>query len=108
MRLALKLLSCLALVTVLVLAVSAIVEYRRRDELIAMDIENDARMAIALRAVTLKVAELAGPTAAHEMIDTLNENAARDIRWLDVSQIPHIPGRDLPAEVLANMQSGEP
>ncbi|MGH7894072.1 MAG: hypothetical protein ACREQL_05340, partial [Candidatus Binatia bacterium] len=104
MRLAMKLLSTLAVLTVIVLGVSALVEYRRREELLAMDIEAEGRMAAALRAVVVKVCELAGPDSAKHVIDTLNvATPQRSIRWLAPNEMPQVPGRDLPAELRARM-----
>src|SRR5712671_5850150 len=109
MRLALKLLSSLALLTVVTLGLSALVEHRRQNELLAMDIEAESRMARALRAVILKIVELDGPASAKQVVDTLNVSTPqREIRWLDPSQVPAPPGSDLPARVDANMETGEP
>ena len=109
MRLALKLLSSLALVTVVALALSAVVENRRREELLAMDLEAEAHLATALRAVVDKVVELAGPDAAKAIIATVDASLPhRPIRWLRPDEVPHVPGIDLPAAVAANTTSGEP
>jgi two-component system, NtrC family, sensor kinase len=108
MRLALKLLSSLALLTIVTLGLSAIVEHRRQNELLAMDIEAESRMAGALRAVLLKIVELDGSASAKQVVDTLNANTPRNIRWLEPSQVPSVPGNDLRAEVDAHMATGEP
>jgi signal transduction histidine kinase len=108
MRLALKLFSSLAALMIIVLAVSAYTEHRQRTQILAMDIEAEGRMAKTLRAVLIKICDLAGPPAAKEVIETMNRAAPRDVRWLEPNEIPRIPGRDLPAEVNANMPSGEP
>jgi signal transduction histidine kinase len=108
MRLALKLLSSLAFFTLVVLLGSAVVAHRHRGELLAMDVEAEGRMAGALRAVVLRVCDLAGPEAAHDVVETLNANSARQIHWLAPNEVPHVPGRDLRAEVAAHMDTGEP
>jgi signal transduction histidine kinase len=108
MRLALKLLSSLAVLTVLMLGASAYVEERRQDELLQMDVEAEKRLAVALHAVVLRVCELNGPSTAREVIETLNENTPRNIRWLEPDQVPQVPGKDLPGEVASKMASGEP
>src|SRR5258706_8674841 len=108
MRLALKLLSSLAFLTVMFLGLSAVVEHRRQDQLLAMDIEAEGRMAATLRAVVLKVCELDGPGSAKKVIETVNANTPRSIRWLEPNQVPQMAGRDLPAEVKSHMVTGEP
>ncbi len=108
MRLALKLLSSLAFFTIIALGVSAYLEYRHRDELLAMDVEAESRLARALRAVVLRVVDLAGPDGAREIVETLNENTPRSIRWLPPNDVPQIPGRDLRGELAARMASGDP
>jgi len=108
MRLALKLLSSLAVMTILMLGLSAYVEHRRQGELLQMDVEAEGRLAVALRAVVTRVCELNGPAAAREIIETLNEHTPRSVRWLEPSQVPQAPGRDLPGEVASKMQSGAP
>jgi signal transduction histidine kinase len=108
MRLALKLLSSLAVLTVLMLGASAYVEERRQDELNQMDMEAEKRMAVALHAVVIRICELNGPSAAREIIETLNQNTPRNIRWLEPDQVPQVPGKDLPGEVASKMGSGEP
>src|SRR4029453_16802552 len=99
MRLALKLLSSLAVLTVLMLGASAYVEERRQDELLQMDIEAEKRMAGALHAVVIRVCELNGPSTAREIIETLNEKTPRNIRWLEPDQVPQGPGKDPPGGV---------
>jgi two-component system NtrC family sensor kinase len=108
MRLALKLLSSLAVLTVLMLGASAYVEERRQGELLQMDIDAEKRMAGALHAVVIRVCELNGPSTAREIIETLNEKTPRNIRWLEPGQVPQVPGKDLPGEVASKMESGEP
>jgi signal transduction histidine kinase len=108
MRLALKLLSSLAFFTVVALVGSAYLEHRHRDELLAMDIEAEGRLAGALRAVVQRVCDLAGPDGAREVVETLNENTPRKIRWLAPNDIPQIPGRNLRAELAGRMKTGEP
>jgi signal transduction histidine kinase len=73
-----------------------------------MDIEAEGRMAKTLRAVLIRICDLAGPPAAKEVIETMNRAAPRDVRWLEPNDIPRMPGRDLAAELNANMESGEP
>jgi signal transduction histidine kinase len=109
MRLALKLFSSLAVVTVVVLGLFVLIEQRRRDELLVMDVEAEGRMSVALRAVVLKVCDLAGPGAAKAIIDTLDASTPqRKIRWLAPSDVPQVPGRDLSAEIAAHMATGDP
>ena len=109
MRLALKLLSSLALLTIVALGLSAVVEHRRKAELLAMDVETEARLAVALRAVVEKVSELAGPDSAKTIIDTVDTSLPnRPIRWLTPTQVPNVPGMDLPVQVMKNMGTGEP
>jgi signal transduction histidine kinase len=109
MRLALKLLSSLAFFTLVALLGSAYLEHRHRDELLAMDIEAEGRLAGALRAVVQRVCDFAGPDGAREVVQTLNANTPRrEIRWLAPNDVPQIPGRDLRAELDAHMASGEP
>jgi two-component system NtrC family sensor kinase len=109
MRLALKLLSSLAVLTVLVIGLAAFAEQRRRDELLVMDIETEARLAVALRAVVEKVCELAGPGSAKAIIDALDVSTPqRKIRWLAPGDVPKVAGRDLGAEVAAHMATGDP
>src|SRR5437660_3877963 len=73
-----------------------------------MDVEAEGRMALALRAVVLRVCGRAGPEAAHDVVETLNANSPRQIHWLAPNEVPHVPGRDLRAEVDAHMGTGEP
>jgi two-component system, NtrC family, sensor kinase len=108
MRIALKLLSSLAVLTLIVLASSAYYEQRERTRILAMDIEAEGRMAKTLRAVLIKICDLAGPPAAKEVIETMNRKTPREVRWLEPNEVPRMPGRDLPAEVNANMVTGEP
>jgi signal transduction histidine kinase len=109
MRLAMKLLSSLAATTIVILGLSALAEHWRRGELLSMDIEAEARIAHVLRAVVIRMCEVSGPPAAREIIETVNKNTPRrDIRWLEPDQVPQMPGRDLPAEVLSHMETGEP
>src|SRR5258706_2178691 len=103
MRLALKLLSSLALLTVIGLGLSAALEHRRQDELLAMDIEAESRMAATLRAVVLKVCQLDGPASAKQVVETVNASTPRNIRWLAPKDVPRMPGRDLPSEVNAHI-----
>ena len=108
MRLALKLLSSLAALTVLLLGASAYVEHRRQGELLQMDLEVEERMARALRAVVIQLCDMNGPASARAVIETLNENTPRNIRWLEPNQVPEVPGRDLPGEVASKMRTGDP
>ena len=109
MRLALKLLSSLAFFTLVALLGSAYLEHRHRDELLAMDLDAEGRLAGALRAVVQRVCDLAGPDGAREVVETLNANTPRrEIRWLAPNDVPQIPGHDLRAELAARMQTGEP
>src|SRR5436190_4265404 len=108
MRLALKLLSSLAVMTVLMLGISAYVEERRQGELLQMDIDAEKRLAVALHAVVIRICQLNGPAAAREIIETLNDNTPRHVRWLQPNEVPEVPGQDLPGEVASKMQSGEP
>ena len=108
MRLALKLLLSLAATTLVLLGLTILIEHRRQDELLSMDIEAEARLSKTLRAVVMRVCDLNGPSAAREVVETVNKNAPRDIRWLEPDQVPRMPGRDLPAEVASHMASGEP
>src|SRR5258707_348571 len=108
MRLALKLLSSLAVFTVLMLGASAYVEERRQDELLQMDVDAEKRLAVALHAVVIRICELNGPSAAPEIIETLNDKTPRNIRWLEPDQVPQVPGQDLPGEVASKMATGEP
>ena len=108
MRLALKLLSSLAATTLVLLALGSLLEHRRRGELLSMDIDAESRMAATLRAVVIRVCELSGPAAAREIIETVNKAAPRDVRWLEPNQVPQMPGRNLPREVAAHMDTGEP
>ena len=107
MRLALKLLASLAAMTILVLVVSAVAEQRRRDELVAMDLEADRRAALVIHNVVEKVCELAGPDTAKSVVQTVNASTARTIRWLALAEVPSIPGRDLAAELDDNMGTGD-
>src|SRR5258705_10355530 len=86
----------------------AYVEERRQDELIQMDIDAEKRLAVALHAVVIRICELNGPSAAREIIETLNENTPRNIRWLEPGQVPQVPGQDLPGEEASKMGTGEP
>jgi signal transduction histidine kinase len=108
MRLALKLLSSLAATTILMLGISAYVEHRRQGELLQMDVEVEERMAKALLAVVIQLCETSGPDTARAVIETLNENTPRNIRWLEPNQVPEVPGRDLPGEVASKMRTGKP
>jgi signal transduction histidine kinase len=108
MRLALKLLSSLAALTIVVLGLSAYAEHRRRGELLSMDIEAEAQLSKTMRAVVVRICELSGPAAAREVIETVNKNMPRNVRWLEPEQVPQMPGRDLPAELLSQMPTGEP
>jgi two-component system, NtrC family, sensor kinase len=107
MRLALKLLSSLAMLTVVLLGASAYLEHQRRDEILAMDIEAEGRMAKTLRAVVQEVCQLAGPGPARDVIETVNVNSPRDVRWLEPEQLAPLTGPRLAAEVLANMKTGD-
>src|SRR4030095_5682105 len=98
MRLALKLLSSLAFFTLVALLGSAYLEHRHRDELLAMDIDAEGRLAGALRAVVQRVCDLAGPDGAREVVETLNASTPRrGIPWLSPRDAPQTPRRDLPA-----------
>ena len=108
MRLALKLLSSLAVLTVLLLGLSAYIEHRHRDDLLAMDIEAEGRMAKTLRAVVQRVCEIGGPASARDVISTVNVNSPREVRWLEPREVEPLTGPQLAAQVLANMKSGEP
>jgi len=109
MRLALKLLGSLALVTVLALGLAALADQRRQKDLLALDAEVETRLAVTLRAVVDKVCELAGPESAKSIIATVDKSLpARSVRWLGVDEIPRVPGQDLPATVRAHMATGEP
>ena len=109
MRLALKLLSSLAVPTLLVLGLSALAEQRRQHELLAIDIETEGRLSVALRAVVVKVCELAGPESAKTIIDALDASTPqRKIRWLEPDEVPQVPEHDLRAQVAAHMATGDP
>ena len=109
MRLALKLLSSLAVMTVVVLGLAAWAEHHRQEELLSMDLETEARLAGVLHALVLRVCDLDGPQSARAVIETVNESLpARNIRWLEPDRVPQIPGRDLSAEITANMPTGKP
>jgi signal transduction histidine kinase len=109
MRLALKLLSSLALLVLVALGVSAVNEHRWQRDLLAMDVEAEGRMAKVLHAVVEQVCVSRGPDAARAIVETVDVNTpARRIRWLALNDVPQIPGRDLRAELTARMDSGEP
>src|SRR4030095_2959915 len=73
-----------------------------------MDVEAEKRLAVALHAVVIRICELNGPPAAREIIQTLNKNTPRDIRWLEPDQVPQVPGQERPGEVASKMTTGEP
>jgi signal transduction histidine kinase len=108
MRLALKLLSSLAALTLIALACLAVSAHWHQDDLLAMDLEAEGRMAATLRAVVIRICDLAGPDAVRDVVQTINTNSPRNVRWLRPDEVPQMPGRDLPAEVDARMETGEP
>ncbi len=108
MRLALKLLSSLAVTTLVALALLAWSEQHRREELMQLDLEAEVRMARALRAAVMAVSDAAGPDVARRIVTSIDATVPRSLRWLSLNEVPSVPGRDLRAEVTAHLDEGTP
>jgi signal transduction histidine kinase len=108
MRLATKLLASLALAFLVTLAVTSVMDRRRSEDLMRLDLEYDVRAARAVRELAMALCETSGTDALRQMIERANPNLPRDWQWLRLDELPTVPGRDVRREVETEMTHGDP